>query len=436
MKSLDKFRGSLIGLALGDALGAPLEGMKAGRVKDVYGLVRGFVDPQAAWKSRPYHYRPVGVYTDDTQQSLCLAESLIRCYGFNADDFARTLLKLWQAGGESRSGAFRGIGPVFKKAMNKLAAGAKPQDTGEPSAGIGASMRAAPAGLYFCDDREALLKASIEQALLTHKDPRAIALSACVAYAVARSAGGDWDALKPGQRAQDLIEFAAEAEKIIATEYLVHLPPLVYEFFGLFYRSIEPFRHWHGMEHELVLRQIVNLANQAFPPEKINSPAQNFALAAGVTALFIAITSRDFSSGALEAINLGRATDSAGAMTGAILGGRFGESAMPGEWKDQLKNCEQIGLRAEALYQKSFAGLKLGDLKKMELKLTVFENQEREKFVQKMIAKGEYDPEAIAKKAEAKKEKKELGAAVKKIKHKAKEGKRRREKAPWRRWED
>ena len=99
-------------------------------------------------------------------------------------------------------------------------------------------------------------------------------------------------------------------------------------------------------------------------------------------------------------------------------------------------NCEPIGLRAEAILEKSVAGLKLKNLKDIELELTLFENQERDKFVQKMIAKGEYDPEAILKKREEKLKQKNVGQAVAKIKRKGKRNKPSREKSPWRDWED
>ena len=323
MTDLDKFRGSLIGLAVGDALGAPLEGMRAGHIKDVFGYVRGYVDANKAWQSKPYKYRSFGVYTDDTQQALCLAESLVRCYGFESEDFAKSLLRLWQAKEESKTGAFRGISLTFRKVMEKIANGVGVDKSGEPSAGVGAAMRVGPVGLYFWEDRDELLKAALEQALVTHKDPRALSLSTAIAYSVARSASGAWSELKPRDRCEDLIEFTARAEKMVEEEIIIHLPPLVYDFFGLFYRSIEPFRHWHGMEHELVLRQIVTLANQAFPREKIHSAGQNFALACGVAALFLGVGCKDFESGVLEAINLGRDTDSTGAMTGAILGARL-----------------------------------------------------------------------------------------------------------------
>jgi len=424
----------MLGLAIGDALGAPLEGMKAGRIKDVFGQARGYVDSGLAWRSRPYHYRSPGVYTDDTQQALCLAESLVRCYGFQAEDFARTLLRLWQAAPDLKFGAFRGIGPTFMKVMEKIGSGISPDKSGEPSAGIGAAMRVAPIGLYFLEDRDALLKAAIEQALVTHKDPRALSLAAALAYSVGRSASPAWESFKLEQRVDDLIQFAADAEETVEREYIAFLPPRVYDFFGLFYRSIEPFRHWQGMEQELVFSQVVNLANQAFPREKITTPSQNFALAAGVTALFLAVSSKDFESGIVTAINLGRDADSLGAMVGAALGARFGEALIPGEWKQGLKNYVQIALRGEALLQKDFTGLKLKNLKDMELELARFENQERDKFVQKMIAEEEYDPEAIARKREQKR--KEMQKAAAKPRRKGKKEKRRREKAPWRRWQE
>jgi len=319
--------------------------------------------------------------------------------------------------------------------MVKLAAGIDLKKIGEPDAGVNAASRVAPVGLYFCEDRDELLKASIDQALLTHKDPRGLALSAAVAFAVGRSAT-EWESFKLGERVDDLVEFAAESEKIIQDQYIAWLPPMVFDFFGLFYRSIEPFRHWQGMEQELVLRQIVNLANQAFPREKINSPGQNFSLAAGVTALFLGIVGKDFESGVISAVNLGRESDSLGAMVGAILGARFGEESIPREWRAGLKNHDQIALRAEALFQKDFSGLKLKNLKDMELELTRFEIQERGKFVQKMIKRGEFDPEAAAKKQESKRREQEKAKLAAKPKRKSKKDKRRREKAPWRSWQE
>lgn len=432
MDTLDRFRGTILGLAIGDALGAPIEGLKQGYIKELFGRVEDYVAPELSRQRKPYRYLPSGVYTDDTQQALCLAESLVRCYGFNPEDFVRTLLSLWNADLAFKTGAFRGAGAVFIKVMTKLASGESPLKAGEPSAGIGSAMRVAPVGLYFSEDQESLIKASTEQALLTHKDPRALALSCALSYVVSQFASGKWDSLKTKDWIEDLIEFTCKLEKQIEQEYIAYLPPLVYDFFGLFFRSIEPFRHWQGMTYELVFSQIVNLANQAFPSQKITSPAQNFALSCGVTALFLGLTSNNFEDGLIEAINLGKDADSLGAMTGAILGARFGESSIPDRWKRGLKNYHQLRHRADALFQKSFVNLSLIPLWKMELELTQLAMTEREKFVQKMIEKGEYTPEPISrKKAKAKTQE---PSAIK-PKRSSKKSKLRRKKTPWRTWE-
>jgi len=430
--SPDKFRGALLGLAVGDALGAPIEGMKPGRIRELFQEVRDYLDNRNAYQKRPYRLRLPGVYTDDTQQALCLAESLVRCYGFDLKNFAKTLLELWKADEDLKSGAFRGIGPTFRKVMTELEQGADPQKTGIPSAGIGSAMRVAPVGLYFAGEAQALIDSAIKQSLLTHTDPRALALSVTVAWLVGKYLEPGWAELKLREQIEELLSEVEKIEELIEREYIAYLPAQAYDFFGFFSRSLKGLSHWQGMEHSLVFKQIVNLANQGFPRQKITSPAQNFSLALGITANFLGMVSRDFESGLIEAVNLGRDADSLGAITGAILGARFGEEAIPERWLKGLRNSEQIRVRAEALWQKSFAGLKIRPLKELELELTWEEIRQRERFIQKMLAQGEYDPEKKQKKKIQ--EQKQPSALIKK--KKGKKEKKRREKAPWKKWQD
>ena len=72
---LDRVRGCLIGLAVGDALGAPLEGLSAQQIQAHYGIVDNYVDGALAWKKKPYRWRMPGLYSDDTQQALAQATS-------------------------------------------------------------------------------------------------------------------------------------------------------------------------------------------------------------------------------------------------------------------------------------------------------------------------------------------------------------------------
>ena len=74
---VDRVRGCLLGMAVGDALGAPLEGLSHQQIRTHYGRVRNYVDGVQAWKRKPYRWRLHGLYSDDTQQALALCDVLL-----------------------------------------------------------------------------------------------------------------------------------------------------------------------------------------------------------------------------------------------------------------------------------------------------------------------------------------------------------------------
>ncbi|MDD4093365.1 MAG: ADP-ribosylglycohydrolase family protein, partial [Methanothrix sp.] len=82
MQLLDRFRGCLFGVAAGDALGMPTEGYTAQEIQSKFGLVRDMLPAPAG------HFHTglsAGQFTDDTEETLLLAESLIEASGFSAD---------------------------------------------------------------------------------------------------------------------------------------------------------------------------------------------------------------------------------------------------------------------------------------------------------------------------------------------------------------
>src|SRR5215217_7796857 len=78
---LDRARGCMLGLAIGEALGAPLEGLSAQQIRAHYGVVVDYVDGARAWKKKPYRWRFPGLYSDDTQQALALSDVLLEWGG-------------------------------------------------------------------------------------------------------------------------------------------------------------------------------------------------------------------------------------------------------------------------------------------------------------------------------------------------------------------
>ena len=162
---VDRARGSLLGVAVGDALGATIEFMTPAQIRDRHGVLREIVG--GGWlKLSP------GQVTDDTEMTLCVARGIVGSAGWDprpiADRFAH-----WLSGDPADVGATcrRGIEEYMEKGRLE----APPDERG---AGNGAAMRVAPVALYTLGDEELLSRLAVEQAHITHHHP--LSDAACV----------------------------------------------------------------------------------------------------------------------------------------------------------------------------------------------------------------------------------------------------------------
>lgn len=220
----ERARGCLVGLALGDALGFPLEGLSQGRIARRFGRLDHF----AFLGSRGY-------VSDDTELSVLLGEALLAGCGepeTSAREFGKRLVGWFRWGPP-------GIGMATLRASLSLMVG---RPGGVASAGNGAAMRAAPLGLYSAADRPGLVRAL---STVTHTDPRAVDGALVVAEAVALLVQGreaDWPTLSqslPGidlrlrealDQAWKLVRFEASpelrAQRLGCSGYVLHSVPL------------------------------------------------------------------------------------------------------------------------------------------------------------------------------------------------------------------
>lgn len=161
---VSRARGAFIGLAVGDALGAPVEFMTRGEIQDKYGVLKEMVG--GGW----LRLKP-GQVTDDTEMSLCLARAIVGAGGWDlkraADNLAGWLKsKPIDVGDTCR----RGI-------RNYLLHGTMETPPNEWDGGNGAAMRALPVVLYTVGDAALLESCVIQQAHLTHNHPLSDAAS-------------------------------------------------------------------------------------------------------------------------------------------------------------------------------------------------------------------------------------------------------------------
>ena len=177
----DYVRGVILGGAIGDALGMPLEGLSKKEIQTYYGVVSKYVDstysPHTKGLAR-------GQYTDDTQLTLATLESIIAKKNIDIEDIGARFAELY------RQKRLIAAGRATKKALKNIVKGQSAYESGIVDGyGCGAAIRMAPIGLLPGDgrDKESLV---CDVTSITHASTVAIASAMTVAYAVAYLLGG------------------------------------------------------------------------------------------------------------------------------------------------------------------------------------------------------------------------------------------------------
>jgi ADP-ribosylglycohydrolase len=161
----DRYRGALIGLAVGDALGTTLEFKAPGTFEPITDMIGG----------GPFGLEP-GQWTDDTSMALCLAESLIEKHGFDPKDQMDRYCRWWKEGYLSSTGTCLDIGVTVRNSLESYLR------TGEPfagstdpfTAGNGSLMRLVPVPLAFRSNFELAIHNAGESSRTTHGTQSAV----------------------------------------------------------------------------------------------------------------------------------------------------------------------------------------------------------------------------------------------------------------------
>lgn len=185
---MDRAIGALAGVAVGDALGMPSQTMTRKDIAAAYGRITDFVAPI---DDHPVsHGLQAATVTDDTEQTLLLADLLIRSKGrFDDHAWARALVD-WEADVRKR-GLRDLLGPSSKRALDALLSDVPATESGCKGTTNGAAMRIAPVAIATPpDDAEAFVARVAEACRVTHNTREAIAAAAAVAMVISRGIGG------------------------------------------------------------------------------------------------------------------------------------------------------------------------------------------------------------------------------------------------------
>jgi ADP-ribosyl-[dinitrogen reductase] hydrolase len=298
-KLRDRAIGSVLGLAVGDALGTTLEFSRRDQYPPVTDIVGG----------GPFKLEP-GEWTDDTATALAFAESLLSCRGLDEADLMNRLLDWHQSGAYSCTGSCFDIGNTTRDALMRFRETGDPiaGSTSEYSAGNGSLMRLSPAAVRYFHDRTRLAEIARRQSVVTHGAVEAV--DACVAFAdvLADAIIGTpkTDLLKPRSRnvAPAVVDIIAGSwrdksrDEIQSTGYVVH--------------SLE-------------------------------------------AAIWSVGNSSSFEEAVILAANLADDADTVAAITGQIAGSIWGVTSIPVRWLDCLAWRSRIEGAADGLFDAAMA---------------------------------------------------------------------------------
>lgn len=285
---------TLVGLAIGDALGMPFE-MKAAVAPALVQWDGKFRAGGTFWHGE------AGQYTDDTLMSIALAKSLIQSNGFDPEDVAKEYLAWYDTKNT------RGIGATTAQAISYLKLGASWQEsglTGEAIGGNGTAMRAAPLGLVYRNDSHKMFEVAFKDASITHNSLEPKIGSVAVAYGIGCLARGLEKEILLASVADAMAE-SVVAEKLDLALYLLE----------------------EGVEHKEALAQLHSIG---YVPTTV------------ATAFYCIEATDNFKDALLMCIKAGGDTDTTAAICGALAGTLYGLEGIPQEYKDGLENFELL----------------------------------------------------------------------------------------------
>ncbi|MRJ09380.1 ADP-ribosylglycohydrolase family protein [Ornithobacterium rhinotracheale] len=311
MQKRDFYKEVLLGVAVGDALGVPVEFTSRESLQN---------NPVTDMREYGTYQQPAGTWSDDSSLTFCLAEALTQEFDLYkiAENFvAWAYDSLWTPHGEVFD-----IGISTRKAIDKLSRGTEPTEAGgkEPDTnGNGSLMRILPL-VFELKGKTNQEKFELVQKVssLTHAHIRSVI--ACYYY------------LEFAQKLMD-----GKDKKSIYLELQKEVPTLL-EQVGVSQEEIQVF-------DRLLKADISEL-----PENEIDSGG--YVMHSIEASIWCLLTTENYSEAVLKAVNLGRDTDTTGAITGGLAALTYGLDDIPIEWQKVLARYKDILSLSERLKNK------------------------------------------------------------------------------------
>ena len=277
----NRFRGCLLGLAVGDAVGTTVEFKPRGSFTGVTDMVGG----------GPFDLK-AGQWTDDTSMALCLATSLLMKSGFDPGDQMDRYWRWYQEGYLSSTGQCFDIGGTVSEALHRFrqTGDAFSGSTAPHKAGNGCLMRLAPVPMFYFPVLEKIVRFAAQSSRTTHGALECIESCRLFAEMLFRAL------------------FGLKKNEILFNASVRLTAPKI--------RAIAEAGYRH--------KQVDQIRGTGYVVECLEA------------ALWCFYQTETFEDAILKAANLGDDADTTAAVCGQIAGAYYGESGIPVQWLDRL----------------------------------------------------------------------------------------------------
>lgn len=302
----------MLGLLIGDACGVPYEFHGPDQIP---AFEKIDMQPPAGFR-RSFAHVPVGTWSDDGAQALCLLDSLLQCAKLDLADFGNRLLDWQDKGFMAVDGIVFDIGIQTRAALQRLKAGADPDNSGpdgERENGNGSLMRCLPLALVHRGSDAELVRDAHLQSLVTHGHPRSQV--ACALY-------------------------------LLWARFELQTDPAPWARAIAVLRTLYP--------HNTAFREELEAHFTSDPPPAVHGTGY---VVDSLHSARAACQHSTFEDVIRAAIQLGNDTDTTAAIAGGIAGIRHGSNGIPRHWRSQLRGLDLLDPLLNRLSQYTVAGL-------------------------------------------------------------------------------
>ncbi|MEA4963927.1 ADP-ribosylglycohydrolase family protein [Lutispora sp.] len=314
---IDRAYGSLIGAAIGDAMGMPASFMSPDQIKKIYGKITDFMKPAA--EQIAHGSLQQGEITDDTEESLIISSVLIEAKRFDADLFVEKMRR-WAIDKKMLDSTV--IGPSTRRFLEAIIKGKDYLEVGKKGDTNGGAMRAMPIGIFNHGRIEDAVADAIQSALPSHGSKPGVASACAVAAAVALGVEG-------GYTSKQIMEAAIYAAQR-GEEAGFDIPaPSVAARIQLAIDIVDSNRP-KSLEH-ICYELYRYIGSDMKSYESIPLSLGIFYAAEG-----------DGEKGIIAAVNVGNDADTNASITGGICGAFSGAGSLNSKWIEEIKHRNKI----------------------------------------------------------------------------------------------